>query len=164
MKYFAIFDENGYRVTSYVEGLHKNIPKEAVEISAADQKLYQTGKYKRGADGKPELIPPYQPTPEEQQEALKQHFTSLVQGRLDDFAKTRNYDDMLSLCTYATSKNSKFAAEGQYGVEVRDETWDKCYEIMNAVLAGEQEVPTDEELLAELPPLVWPDMETDNDN
>ena len=58
MKYFAIFDENGYRITSYVEGVHKNIPPDAIEISEQDQKLYQTGRYKRGSDGKAELIPP----------------------------------------------------------------------------------------------------------
>jgi hypothetical protein len=83
-------------------------------------------------------------------------FTTKVQARLDAFARTRGYDDILSACTYATSANPKFAAEGQYCVQARDATWAKCYEVLNAVQSGQRPVPTWEELEAELPPLEWP--------
>lgn len=45
--YRALFDDQGRRITSYVVGLHANIPAEAVEISDADQALYCTGQYIR---------------------------------------------------------------------------------------------------------------------
>lgn len=89
-------------------------------------------------------------------EEMYQDFVSNIQARLDDFAKTRNYDGILSLCSYATSLNDKFKAEGQYGVEARDATWAKGYALLDEVLAGTRQVPTWEEVEAELPVLEWP--------
>ena len=102
----------------------------------------------------PEPLPPEppQPSPEERQKM----FTDAIQKRLDDFAKTRGYDGILSAATYATSAISQFRAEGQYCVEARDATWIKGYEILGAVLAGERPMPTIEEVFAELPALEWP--------
>lgn len=81
-----------------------------------------------------------------------------AQRRLDNFAQTRNYSGMLSLCTYATSTNAKFQAEGQYGVEVRDATWAKLYEILAEVEAGTRPVPSGySDIEAELPALQWPE-------
>ena len=90
-------------------------------------------------------------------EEIQDDFTAAVQAHLDGFAKTRNYDGILSAASYATSKNPKFAMEGQYTVEARDAVWAKGYEIMGAVLAGERPLPTLEEVLAELPALAWPE-------
>lgn len=83
-------------------------------------------------------------------------YTAAIQKRLDDFARTRNYDGILSAATYATSAVVKFKAEGQYAVEARDATWAKGYEILAAVEAGTRPLPTLEALAAELPALAWP--------
>ena len=83
-------------------------------------------------------------------------YTAAIQKRLDDFARTRNYDGILSAATYATSAVAKFKAEGQYAVEARDATWAKGYEILAAVQAGTRPAPTLDELAAELPALAWP--------
>lgn len=81
-----------------------------------------------------------------------------TQQRLDDFAKTRNYDGILSLCTYNTSSVAKFAAEGQYGVTARDATWDKLYQIMSEVEAGTRPMPEGfADIEGELPVLQWTD-------
>ena len=80
-----------------------------------------------------------------------------TQSRLDAFAKTRNYDGILSLCTYATSTNIKFQAEGQYGVTARDATWAKLYEILAEVEAGTRPMPVGfKDIEPELPILQWP--------
>ena len=95
-------------------------------------------------------------TPEEVEAQTREALTGVVQNHLDETARERNYDGILSLCTYATSANAKFKAEGQAGVEWRDEVWAACYAVLDDVLAGNRAVPTDDELLAELPAFSWP--------
>lgn len=87
---------------------------------------------------------------------LTSEITNAVQNRLDTFARTRNYDGILSACTYATSTNSQFKVEGQYCVDVRDATWAKLYEIMAAVQQGLMPAPTSyADVESELPVLEW---------
>ena len=82
----------------------------------------------------------------------------MTQSRLDDFAKTRSYDGILSLATYATSIVPKFQTEGQYGVTARDATWAKLYEVMAEVEAGTRPMPAGySDIEGELPELSWPD-------
>ena len=68
-------------------------------------------------------------TPQEQSDKQSEYvdfisklIVNKTQKRLDDFAKTRNYDGILSACTYATSEVPKFNAEGVYCVQIRDAT------------------------------------------
>jgi hypothetical protein len=88
---------------------------------------------------------------------IQSEIMTATQQRLDTFAKTRLYDGVLSLCTYASSPNAKFQAEGQYGVEARDTTWTKLLEILAEVEAGTRPMPTGyADIEPELPPLAWP--------
>lgn len=90
-------------------------------------------------------------------EELKRTVVNNVQQRLDEFAKTRNYDGILSAATYATSTVPKFQQEGQYAVEARDLTWAKLYEILAEVEAGTRPAPTSyADIEPELPVLAWP--------
>lgn len=99
------------------------------------------------------LIP--EPVPPTDAEIIAM-LTGAVQSHLDIISRQRNYDGILSLCTYSTSTDPVFAAEGQAGVEWRDAVWRTSYQIMAAVKAGTRGVPTREELIAELPAMVWP--------
>lgn len=69
-----------------------------------------------------------------------------VQARLDLLAQSWGYDHILSLCSYATSKVPRFAAEAQIGVDWRDATW-------AAVMQYETTVDTLAELIDLLPPV-----------
>lgn len=88
---------------------------------------------------------------------LQAEVTTATQLRLDDFARTRNYDGILSACTYASSTVTKFATEGQYCVDARDQTWATLYTIMAEVQAGTRPMP---ESYADIEPLLpvleWP--------
>jgi hypothetical protein len=88
---------------------------------------------------------------------LQQRIVSETQSRLDRFAQTRNYDGILSLCTYADSTVPQFASEGAYGRQARDATWATLYQILAEVEAGIRAVPSGyAEVEPLLPALEWP--------
>jgi len=98
-----------------------------------------------------------EPSEEERIAALKADYESAVEGWLAEFAATRGYK-VSNMGAYANSTNPTFRAEALYYIELQDRTWETCYAILNAVLAGERPVPTREQLFAELPvsTALWP--------
>ncbi len=89
--------------------------------------------------------------------SLQERVVAATQQRLDDFARTRNYDGILSACTYATSAVPKFQAEGQYAVQVRAATWAALHALLDEVQAGTRQVPASfADVEPMLPPLEWP--------
>jgi hypothetical protein len=95
-----------------------------------------------------EAHPPLPPTEEDLKAA--------VQARLDDFARERGYDGILSAASYAASTDPRFAAEGRYAIQARDETWLAAFAVFAQVEAGERDMPAVEEFMAELTELEWP--------
>lgn len=98
-----------------------------------------------------EYVPP-QPTDAD----IQASYTAVIQQHLDATARTRGYDGILSLCSYAASTNGKFSPEGKAGVEWRDAVWAYGYQVLADVQAGTRQLPTAADLLAELPVMVWP--------
>lgn len=97
------------------------------------------------------------PLPAKSPDELRAEVVTATQARLDAFAQTRNYDGILSACTYATSTVPKFAAEGQYCVGARDATWATLYELLAEVEAGTRPIPGGyADIEPELPALAWP--------
>lgn len=79
-----------------------------------------------------------------------------TQLRLDTFARTRNYDGILSACTYATDPSPIFSAEGQRCVELRSSTWATLYDILAEVQAGTRPIPSGfADVEPDLPVLTW---------
>ena len=90
-------------------------------------------------------------------QALQAAIVAATQAHLDAFAQTRNYDGILSACTYASSAIPQFAVDGQAAVNARDATWAALYQIMGEVQTGTRPVPTGfADIEADLPTLVWP--------
>ena len=90
-------------------------------------------------------------------EIITKEVIEATQQRLDAWANTRNYDGILSLCTYTASTVPKFQAEGRCGVEARDVTWARLYELLAEVDAGTRPMPGGfGDLKNELPILQWP--------
>jgi hypothetical protein len=97
------------------------------------------------------------PAPTTSPEQIQAEIVTATQQRLDDFAKTRNYDGILSACTYAADPNPKFAFEGKYCIDARGATWTKLYEILAEVEAGTRPMPSGyADIEPELPVLAWP--------
>lgn len=92
-------------------------------------------------------------TPSEKE--IRKQLTDAVQLHLDDTVAKRGYDNIHTACTYFNSTDEVFAAEGKACVAWRDSVWRKCYDLLAEVMAGTRDIPTEEELLAELPVLEW---------
>ena len=95
-----------------------------------------------------EVNAPPAPTIKEYQDA--------VQAMLDGKAREKNYDGILSLCSYVTSTDPTFAAEAAAGVAGRDAAWSTCYQALADVQNNLRPAPPVAELLAEIPGIVWP--------
>jgi len=88
---------------------------------------------------------------------LKQRFSAAIQNMLDTAAQSRRYDSGTTIATYVNSSNPQWAAEAQAFVAWRDAVWVYAYSELDKVLAGEREMPTVPDFLAELPEVVWPE-------
>lgn len=112
----------------------------------------ETGEYSGGAwveTGTP---------PVESQAQAAARLTRTIQLRLDEIAAERGYDSILSLCSYATSTVERFRLEGQAGVALRDQCWQLGYSVLAEVEQGLRVMPTDEEALAMMPAMAWPEL------
>lgn len=87
---------------------------------------------------------------------VAQGFTMEAQARLDEFAKQRGYDNILSACSYVTSKIPRFINDANRAIDLRDQWWLILNEIFEKVVSGQRAEPVNfEELLPELPELTW---------
>ena len=81
--------------------------------------------------------------------------SNAVQDYMDDTVATKGYDDINSACSYAVSEDPTFKAEGKACVKWRDAVWKRWFAICNEITSGKREIPTPEEVIAELPKLSW---------
>ena len=94
---------------------------------------------------------------EARKQAIKTQITADVQLRLDTFAQTRGYDNIVSACSYASSQHPKYGPEGRYCIQAREDTWDTLFAIEADVLAGNRPMPASySDIESELPALQWP--------
>lgn len=157
---FSVYSEYSKKITG-----HSNPEVLTIEelylfrlVPETIQEITDHHSYKHGApyiDAGTVIVPSIQLTQEEMLANVKEHMTNFLQNLLDEKAKERNYDGILSLCSYATSSDPIFAAEGQAGVVWRDAVWRAGYNIMADVLAGTRQIPTEEQLITELPTIQW---------
>lgn len=86
-------------------------------------------------------------------EELQKKYTDLIQKYMDLKAQELNYDSCLSVCSYIDTGVEKFDRQGEAFRTWRSLVWQKGYEILDDCIAGKRQIPTEEELLAELPVL-----------
>lgn len=89
--------------------------------------------------------PPSQ-TPEQIAAALE----AAVQRHLDAVAIAAGYDSILSACSYAAAPNP-YQHEAVAFLTWRGAVWAHCYQVLTDAQAGNRVVPTEAELIAELP-------------
>lgn len=99
-------------------------------------------------------VPP-PPTPEE----IVRGYEDAVQAHLDATAQSRDYDNTYTCLSYLSSTDEIWNREANAFNAWRDQVWRKCHEILNAVMAGDIQPPTVEELIEQLPAIDWNDPE-----
>jgi hypothetical protein len=82
-------------------------------------------------------------------------YKAAFDAHLDAVAQSRQYDNRVSIATYAGSANPQWASEAQAFIAWRDLALGSMFEQLADVQAG-GEIPTVEEFVAELPEIVWP--------
>ena len=82
-------------------------------------------------------------------------YTKAVDELLLKTARSRGYDSAYTCLSYLQSTDEKWRNEAVAFNSWRDSVWNKCHEVLNAVEAGKRVAPTVDELLAELPEIVW---------
>ena len=86
----------------------------------------------------------------------KVHLKAAIGRRLDDFAKTKDYDNIMTACSYYNSTDAIYANEAQICIQTRDQTWQKYYEIIAEIEAGTRPlIVSYDDIENELPPLSW---------
>jgi len=83
-------------------------------------------------------------------EAVKARLEAAVQNFLDFSAQMAGYDSILSAASYAATPN-QWQAEGAAFLKWRADVWTHCYTVLADVQAGRRAIPTEAELIAELP-------------
>lgn len=128
-----------------------------VRLENFNKLIGNTGKFYKIShiDGSVYEIEQQKTNEEEQQAMIQAQLTAAVQNWMDKTVQARNYDNIHTACTYVNSTDETFKAEGTACLAWRDEVWRSCYNILNDVLSGQREIPTEEELIAELPKLEW---------
>ena len=84
--------------------------------------------------------------------------SGIVTKQLDEFAKTKDYDNIVSLCSYVDDPDPNLDKEGRRGRFLRSQAWTSIRTYQNKVLTGELPIPRNEkELLACVPEFTWED-------
>lgn len=89
-------------------------------------------------------------------EQQKKSFIETAQKLLDDFARSRGYDDIKSAIGYLQSSIPQFKQEAEICLEKRDQMWYALFNILDRVQNQEIEVPMDfSDIVSQLPILEW---------
>lgn len=103
-------------------------------------------------DAKAPDLPEY---PVQSPEQIQQDIEAALNAHIDSVARAKGYDSRITATLRAGYPNP-WQAEGIAFGAWMDACYAKAFEIMTAVQAGTRAVPTEAELIAEMPQIVWP--------
>lgn len=83
-------------------------------------------------------------------------YSNAIQEHIDKTAMSKDYANGISLASYDSSTNQVWASEAQAFISWRDNVWTYAYTELEKVKNGQRPQPTIEQILSELPQIVWP--------
>ena len=84
-------------------------------------------------------------------------YEGAIEELLETTAKEKGYKSADRLFNYTSSSNVQWKAEADTFTQWRDDMFEYCYQMLNQVATGQRSAPTVDELLDELPEIVWPE-------
>jgi hypothetical protein len=91
-----------------------------------------------------------QPEPETADQVIAR-LEAALDRHLDAVANSYRYESIRTMVTYATSDHPTFGPEGRAAVKFRDAVYAYGIQVIADVEAGNRPIPTEAELIAELP-------------
>lgn len=89
-------------------------------------------------------------------EELKTLFISEIQIHMDQTAREKGYDSILSACSYSNSLIPTFKEESDAASVWRDQVWAYCIDHLDRMQKGTRAIPTSpKEFIEELPKINW---------
>lgn len=89
------------------------------------------------------------------QAEMQKELVDALQKHLDETVQTRNYDNIVSCASYKNSQVTQFSSEATAAINWRDAVWVHCYQVLADYNNGLRPAPSVEELISELPTIVW---------
>lgn len=89
--------------------------------------------------------------PPETAEQIIARLEAALDRHLDAVANSYRYESIRTMVTYATSEHPTFGAEGRAAVKFRDAVYAHGIQVIADVQAESREIPTEADLIAELP-------------
>jgi hypothetical protein len=87
----------------------------------------------------------------------KKILSDTLKQKLDQFAQTRNYDDIASAISYHSSGVEKYSQEGTFCRDLRDQCWQVMETIFNEMDQGTTPLDINwDSIRSRLPAIVWP--------
>lgn len=146
IKYARVMDE---KTKSCEVGLgtntdfYKSIGMEEMEVEQA----YDGNWYVKG-------YAPIEPPKSEKE--IQEELERGIEAWMNTIVAERDYDSIdTCIARYTDSPNPKYAQEAKAVKDWNTLVWDKCWDILKEVKEGKRDIPTLEEVIAELPILVW---------
>lgn len=84
------------------------------------------------------------------------YFTDFVENYMNETVQTRKYDSIdTCIARYYNSDVEKYRNEARAVCSWVGRVWQYCEQVQSDVLAGKRDIPTEQELINELPILNW---------
>ena len=94
-------------------------------------------------------------TAEQEKAKIKATLLKAVDDYMDKTVQERGYDNIAKCVTYEGDIDEIFNREGTAAKQWRSRVYRKLYNVLAEVEAGSRGIPTEAELLAELPKIEW---------
>lgn len=83
-------------------------------------------------------------------------YQSAIQDMVDEAARSKLFNDGVTMASYVMSTVQPWAAQAQTFVAWRDAVWQYSYAELDKVQSGARPQPSVADFLAELPQITWP--------